>query len=321
MNTTALLFTALALDVSFGELPNRLHPVAWIGRVIGAWKRIAPRPGLIAFLAGGVFAIGFPAFVAAGVFGLISTLSEIDSALGSALHFACYVFILQACFAWRALFQAGARLASALSQDDLGQARRELGGLCSRKADQLSAAEIEAATVESVAENSSDSFVAPLFWFGLLGLPGVVLYRVVNTQDAMLGYRGDLEMAGKVAAHLDDCMNWIPARITGLAVVMASAITKNNPGGAWRVMRRDHAQTESPNAGWPMAATAGALDTQLAKPGHYALGDADKVGSRPAGELIKRSLPLCQIAALIGGVLALAAGLAIAALPGALYAA
>jgi adenosylcobinamide-phosphate synthase len=133
------------------------------------------------------------------------------------------------------------------------------------------------ATVESVAENSCDSFFAPLLFFLLLGVPGAIGYRVINTLDAMIGHHGEYEYLGKFAARLDTVANFIPARITALAIVGASWICRQNASKAWRIMLRDRKNTESPNAGWTMGAMAGALDVQLEKVGYYKLGDGSGV--------------------------------------------
>jgi adenosylcobinamide-phosphate synthase len=130
-----------------------------------------------------------------------------------------------------------------------------------------------AATIESVAENASDSFVAPLFWFALLGLPGAVFYRAVNTLDAMIGYRGKYEWLGKTAARLDDALNFVPARITAGLLLAAAWLQRRDVRRAMRILARDGSRTETPNAGRPMAAMAGVLGVELTKPGHYRLGD------------------------------------------------
>ncbi|MHB8620796.1 MAG: CobD/CbiB family cobalamin biosynthesis protein, partial [Chloroflexota bacterium] len=129
------------------------------------------------------------------------------------------------------------------------------------------------ATIESVAENSADSIVAPLFWYLLLGAPGALAYRFANTADAMVGYRGQYEHLGKASARLDDALSYIPARLTALLLVGGCRLLGLPAGRAWSVARRDHAATASPNAGWPMAAAAGALAVPLEKAGHYVLGD------------------------------------------------
>jgi adenosylcobinamide-phosphate synthase len=129
-------------------------------------------------------------------------------------------------------------------------------------------------TVESVAENASDSFVAPLFYYAVLGLPGAVAYRAVNTLDAMIGYHGRYEYLGKASARLDDALNFIPARLTAALLLAAGALCGGDVRSGWRVLGRDGNATESPNAGRPMATMAGLLRVQLEKLGHYCLGDA-----------------------------------------------
>ncbi len=184
------------------------------------------------------------------------------------------VLLLKPMFAVRALRDAAFAVRDALDRGDLAAARRALGSLCSRKADDLTEEELVMATIESVAENASDSFVAPLFFFACAGVPGAVFYRVVNTLDAMVGYRGKLEYAGKASARLDDLLNLVPARMTALLLLLAGAVTGRDARAGVRILRRDVKRTESPNAGWPMATMAGLLGVKLVKVDHYALGDA-----------------------------------------------
>jgi adenosylcobinamide-phosphate synthase len=141
-----------------------------------------------------------------------------------------------------------------------------------------------------------------MFYFALFGVPGALFYRVVNTYDSMIGYHGRYEYLGKVAARLDDLLNIIPARLTGLLLVAASRLRRAAAGGAWRVMLRDHAVTESPNAGWPMSAMAGALGVRLEKVGHYRLGDAEV---EPSAGSIARATAVASTALALAAVLTL----------------
>jgi adenosylcobinamide-phosphate synthase len=144
----------------------------------------------------------------------------------------------------------------------------------SRPTADLDPGEVAAATVESVAENLTDSVVAPALMYLAFGLPGAAVYRAVNTADAMIGYRdGALEHFGKLAARADDVLNLIPARISALAIVAAAAFTGASPRGALKTLWRDRRRTASPNAGWTMAAMAGALNVRLTKRDAYTLGD------------------------------------------------
>jgi adenosylcobinamide-phosphate synthase len=127
-----------------------------------------------------------------------------------------------------------------------------------------------------VAESSCDSFIAPIFYFLIFGVPGAIAYRVANTFDSMMGYHGKYEYLGKFTARLDDLLNYIPARITAFFIITAAYLSKYNGRKAMKTAFRDHNKTESPNAGWPMSAAAGALDVQLEKVGHYKLGNPVK---------------------------------------------
>jgi adenosylcobinamide-phosphate synthase len=182
--------------------------------------------------------------------------------------------LLKPMFAVRALGDAAFVVRDALDEGDVEAARRGLGSLCSRKADHLDAKSLIAATIESVAENASDSIVAPLFFFACFGLPGAVFYRSANTLDSMIGYHGRFEYAGKVAARIDDVLNFLPARLTALLLLAGGALSGADAPRGLSTMWRDASRTESPNAGRPMAAMAGLLGVRLEKESHYALGEA-----------------------------------------------
>jgi adenosylcobinamide-phosphate synthase len=197
--------------------------------------------------------------------------------------------LLKTMFSWRTLHQAGQRVHQPLAAGNLDEARAALRWLVSRDTAELDTPLLAAAAIESLAENASDSVVAPLLAYALAGLPGACAYRAVNTLDAMVGYRGRYEHLGKVPARLDDLLNLLPARLTGLLIVAAAALCGADARQAWQVMQRDHARTASPNAGYPMAAIAGALGLRLAKPGHYCLNAS---GRDPTAEDVRRALRL-----------------------------
>ncbi|RSN70450.1 adenosylcobinamide-phosphate synthase CbiB, partial [Actinomadura sp. WAC 06369] len=156
------------------------------------------------------------------------------------------------------LGREGSVMADALERGDLEAARARLPHLCARDPEGLAADELVRATVESVAENTSDAAVAPLVWGAVAGVPGLFVYRAVNTLDAMVGYRNArYERFGWAAARLDDAMNWVPARVTGVLVAVLGG------PGAWRVLVRDGGNHPSPNAGRCEAAFAGALGVRL----------------------------------------------------------
>lgn len=267
----AALAIALAVDLAFGEPPNAVHPVAWLGSAASLILRAAPRTGAVRQLVfGGFLALALPLGCAALAAWLVAV-----AAPRPVVQLAVAVALVKSSFALRALREAGERVRRALASGDLPRARRQLTALCSRDPAALDGPQLAAAAVESLAENTSDSFVAPAFYYAVLGVPGAVCYRAINTLDAMIGYRGRYEYLGKAAARLDDAVNLVPARITAALFVAAAALTGRGAAGAWRILARDGGQTASPNAGRPMSAMAGLLGVTLDKPGHYRLGDGD----------------------------------------------
>jgi adenosylcobinamide-phosphate synthase len=205
---------------------------------------------------------------------LVAALAERWSSRWLLLRLAVCAALLKTTFAERALLDAAAAVGRPLAAGDLPAARTALRALVSRDRDRLDAGLIAAAAIESVAENLSDSLTAPLLAYALGGLPAAAAYRAVNTADAMIGYHGRHEYIGKAAARLDDLLNLLPARLTALLLAVAAGERRAD---ALRVCRRDHRLTVSPNAGWPMAAMAGALDLALEKVGHYRLHAAGRV--------------------------------------------
>jgi adenosylcobinamide-phosphate synthase len=153
-----------------------------------------------------------------------------------------------------------------LDRGDMEQVRARMSSLVSRDPSSLTAEQAAAATVESVSENINDSFLAPWLFFALFGLPGAFAYRMINTLDSMIGYRGVYEYLGKASARLDDLVNLVPARLAGLLLVAASGfLPGQRMARAWRIMWQHHGRTQSPNAGWTMSGMAGALGIQLQK--------------------------------------------------------
>ncbi len=263
-----------------GEPPAAWHPVVWYGKLIQLLEQAAPQRPLAQFL------YGIAMLILATPIALLPTLGAHVLAqrvqerlvryprlgiLSSALLEGAS---LKPFFALRMLAEAGSTVRYALEQGDLLAARYALRSLVSRDCSQLTAELVAAAAIESLAENLSDSVVAPLFYYVLFGVPGAATYRLFNTFDAMIGYHGRYEYLGKVAARLDDLLNFVPSRLTALLIIVSAPIFGGNRRTAWRIWRRDARKTESPNAGHPMAAMAGALEVQLEKVNHYILGDA-----------------------------------------------
>ncbi len=284
------LLVAVALDWLIGDPPNALHPVAWFGRFVQAMERRAPRDNPRAELwygagmtASGIALAALPALL----------LERWLRARTGVWYIALAALALKLTFAWRGLIRAGLTVQRDLETRAADAARDDLRALVSRDTRALDTSQLSAAAIESLAENASDSFVAPLFYFWLFGLPGAFVYRAVNTLDAMIGYHGRYEFLGKVAARVDDLLNFIPARLTALVLVLVARLTRNDARRAWQTMRRDHARTESPNAGYPMSTMAGALDVRLEKVGHYVLNEH---GRAPQPRDIARAARVVSVA-------------------------
>jgi adenosylcobinamide-phosphate synthase len=265
----AMLGLALLLDGVLGEPPAFLHPVVWIGKLIAAGLRLAPGAGWWPQFVFGAFLTLSIVGISGGVAWLFMQAAGIDPIV----EIIAGAWLLKSAFALRELGRAAMRVVRPLEEGNLAEARLALRSLCSRDPSELNKEELLAATIESLAENASDSVIAPLFFYVLLGVPGAVAYRAVNTLDAMIGYRGRFEALGKFAARLDDVANLIPARLTALLFLLTGWLQGGNVLQGWRMWRRDGAKTPSPNGGRPMATMAGLLDVRLDKPGVYALGD------------------------------------------------
>ena len=289
-----VLLGALALDLAFGDPPNRWHPVAWIGSALARGRRRWQRGGRARLLiAGGALTLG----VAAGSAMVAGAVTYVARALGIA-GLAVEAIALSTLLSVRGLVAAARIVERHLAAGDLAAARDAVGThLVSRETRELDEAYVASATVESVAENLTDSVVAPACFYLAFGLPGAAFYRAINTADAMIGYRDDaLEHFGKIAARLDDLLNVIPARLGAASIVTAAFMPGFDARRAWGVLRRDRRRTASPNAGWTMSAMAGALDIALEKRDAYRLGD----GSLPTRGHIPRAIDLFARATALG---------------------
>lgn len=290
-----VLGAALVVDLVWGEPPAALHPVVWMGRLQRRLRRLAPRAPAPAFLHGLGMAVAGPALFGLGSWAVLHLVSPWPLVQG-----VLEVYLLKSAFAVRALAEAGLAVFHALRKEDVPGARLALRSLVSRDTSGLEPPLLAAAAVESVAENTSDSVVAPLLFYAVAGVPGALAYRAANTLDAMIGYRGELEWLGKAAARLDDVLNLVPARLSAALLVLACALCGASPARAVRSWWRDGSATESPNAGRPMAAVAGGLGVELEKVGHYRLGAG---GRQPGAEDIRRAVFLMLAASLLAAAL------------------
>jgi adenosylcobinamide-phosphate synthase len=270
-DTLYVVVAALVFDALIGDpdwLWRRLpHPVALMGSFIG-W--LDPRLNLDTRspaqrkLAGISVIILVLALSALSGFLIEAVLRQI--ALGNLL----IALVASTLIAQRSLYQHVARVRTAFADGGLTEARRAVSMIVGRDPDQLDEAGVSRAAIESCAENFSDGVVAPVFWLALLGLPGLIAYKAVNTADSMIGHLSQRYASfGWAAARLDDLVNLIPARLSGLLVAAVTPVAGGATATALKVMWRDAPKHRSPNAGWPESATAGALGLALAGPRRY----------------------------------------------------
>jgi len=266
-----LLLAALFLDAAVGDpdwLWRRLpHPVVWIGRIISAFDRTLNRTdrtrqqrrarGLVTLI---ILVLG------AGSLGLV--LQGLLSALpyGEVLT----ILVTAVFLAQNSLYTHVAAVAKGLSAGGLEGGRKAVAMIVGRDPAQLDEAGVSRAAIESCAENFSDGVVAPAFWFAVLGLPGLFIYKAVNTADSMIGHKTEkYQDFGWASARFDDLINLPASRLAGLFIAIAAPLARGSILTAFKAIGTDAKKHRSPNAGWPEAAMAGGLDLALAGPRIY----------------------------------------------------
>ena len=264
------LALAFLLDRFVGDPPSRFHPVVWMGWVIGRVKRANRGSPLQRRVLGVLCALAVIALFSLPVYFALQVAYGVSPLLYVLV--ACVTFKFT--FAFRSMADYTKPIAERLLQGDLEGARAFIPYIARRDPSKLDEELITSTAVESIAESTVDGAASPLFYFALLGVPGAVAYRVVNTLDSMVGYkRPDIRDFGWFSAKLDTILNYVPARLTALLIAASAKLLRLNSSQSLRIALRDHSKTESLNAGWPMSAMAGALGVKLVKLGFYELGD------------------------------------------------
>ncbi len=271
---------AILLDFKFGDPKNKYHPTAWIGILIAKLTPLAKNQHPMIEKFGGVCVV---AIISGLVIVLLFALN-----IGITLITIDYVsliisiivggLLLKTTIAIRGMEKHAKSVLESLDQNNLDLARIHLSMIVKRNTKNLDRNHVLSGVLESISENTVDGITGPLFYYALLGLPGAFVYRVINTADSMIGYKTDIfKNVGWFAATCDSILNYIPSRLTGLIMIISAAILQNNWKESYKIMIRDGKKTESPNAGYPMAALAGALETKFEKINHYKLGDGETI--------------------------------------------
>lgn len=278
------LLLSLAIDLIFGELPTKIHPVVIIGSLINFFKNIFIKyknrmSGLMVSIC--VIAVS----------SVILYIIYFITSFNIVLLFIVFAVILSSTFSVNMLLSTAVDVKEALDES-IDKARQLVSYLVSRNTDELTESFIVSAAIESMTENITDSYVAPVFYYFIFGIIILfvdfdnqlfylllipLIYRISNTIDAMLGYKTDeLKYIGYFPAKMDDVLNFIPSRIAGIYIVISAYLLKMDGKNAYKIMMRDARTCPSPNSGYTMATTAGALNIQLIKKDTYILGDNNK---------------------------------------------
>ncbi len=285
--TISIIVISIIIDMIIGEVPNKVHPVIFMGNVIDKLKNYLPNTKI-----SGLLTILTTSFI----FVTITLIILVICAYANTWLFIIVAsLILSTTFSINFLIESVRNIQNEL-EEDINKARKSMSYLVSRNTEELTESRITSAAIETLTENITDSVISPLFYtslvsmfFGIIvGILVAVFYRVSNTMDAMLGYKTkELVNIGCYPAKLDDVLNYIPARITGYYVVLASFFLRYDYKQSYDVMKKFALKTPSPNSGYPMAATAGALNIILIKEGVYELGyGTDELNSKKISQAI-----------------------------------
>jgi adenosylcobinamide-phosphate synthase len=268
--TALSVFAGFLLDCLLGDPLSAAHPVVLMGKLISFLEKKLrsrfPKTPQGERTAGTIMALLVP-LVSAGA-GLL--LLYLAWWVHPWAYFAVSAFLCWQCFAARCLMTEAKKVVTCLETQGLAAGRRQVAMLVGRDTENLSEEQVIKAAVETVAENTSDGVVAPLLWMVLFGAAGGLLYKAINTMDSMVGYKNEKYLHfGRAAAKLDDGANYVPARLSALAMIGAAFLLKLDGRGAWRVWRRDRRNHASPNSAQTESACAGALGVRLGGDASY----------------------------------------------------
>jgi len=276
LESVVIVAFALLLDFLVGDPKTRYHPTAWIGKLIASLVPFTKSDSVRKELIGGILLVSIIVVTVCTVLVVLDigiSLLTIDI-VSLIVSIAVGSILLKTTIAIRGMQKHALAVVDAVEKGDLGSARNHLSMIVKRDTKNLDKNHILSGVLESVSENTVDGITGPLFYYAIFGLPGAFVYRAINTVDSMIGYKTTLfKNVGWFGAKCDTVLNYAPSRLTGLVMILGALILGYNWKESLYIMRRDSRKLESSNAGFPMAALAGALGTKLEKMNYYTIGN------------------------------------------------
>ena len=267
---------ALLLDFLVGDPKTKYHPTAWMGKLIASLVPFTKSNSAKRELIGGIFLVSITVITICAVLAVLDigiNLLTIDI-VTLIISIAIGSILLKTTIAIRGMQKHALAVVDAVEEGDLDSARNHLYMIVKRDTKNLDKNHILSGVLESVSENTVDGVTGPLFYYAIFGLPGAFVYRAINTIDSMVGYKTSLfKNVGWFGAKCDTVLNYAPSRLTGLVMILSALVLGYNWKESLYIMRRDNRKLESPNAGFPMAALAGALGARLEKMDYYTIGN------------------------------------------------
>ena len=298
LSDSLLIFSlAFLIDLVFGEVPDRIHPTLWIGKVTHYFKsKLKNENSRVEKINGVILCLVIIALFVVPVYFMLFWVREF---LGWLPYIVASAIVLNTTFAIKCMKQYTLPVADAVEKGDYNRAKQLLSFIVRRNPNELTKRHIISAAVETIAEGTTEGITSPFFYFALFGVPGAVAFRVVNTLDSMVGYK-DLDHIniGWFAAKMDTIANYIPARLTAILMILAALLLRENWRKSWKILQRDRKNTASPNAGWTISTMAGALNIQLEKPSFYTIGDNNDLSPTH----ITKALRIMVLTAILFGI-------------------
>ena len=299
IESIAIIFFALTIDFTLGDPKNKFHPTAWIGSLIAKITPSLKNSSNTLEKLGGIILIIISSAIVASLIILLDVGINMITTDYLSIIISIIVggILLKTTIAIKGMEKHALAVVNSLENNNIISARNNLSMIVKRNTKDLDKNHVFSGVVESISENTVDGITGPLFYFGLFGLPGAFVYRVINTADSMIGYKTNIfKNIGWFAANCDTILNYIPSRLTGFVMIFSAMILGYDWKRSYKIMIRDGGKTLSSNAGYPMAAIAGALGTRFEKIDHYFLGDGKVSFSK---EHVKSTITLMKVTSII----------------------